>query len=98
MRKVIRSQATEFKYVRGIQPAPKLGEWVEVFWLSGGLDVAHFVSIGCAEAHSRLKPLLRPYRSAPREASSDSRLSLLANCSVRADKSPTSSPRSERAS
>ncbi len=26
----IRGQATEFKYERGVQPAPKLGEWVEV--------------------------------------------------------------------
>jgi transposase len=30
VRKVIRGQATEFKYERGVQPAPKLGEWVEV--------------------------------------------------------------------
>ena len=30
VRKVIRSQATAFKYERGIQPVPKLGEWVEV--------------------------------------------------------------------
>src|ERR1700720_3241955 len=30
VRKVVRSQKTEFKYERGIQPAPKLGEWVEV--------------------------------------------------------------------
>ena len=30
VRKVIRSQKTEFKYERGVQPAPKLGEWVEV--------------------------------------------------------------------
>jgi hypothetical protein len=29
VRKVIRGQATEFKYERGVQPAPKLGEWVE---------------------------------------------------------------------
>ena len=28
VRKVIRGQATEFK--RGVLPAPKLGEWVEV--------------------------------------------------------------------
>ena len=30
VRKVIRSQATEFKYERGVQPAPKLGEWVGI--------------------------------------------------------------------
>jgi plasmid maintenance system antidote protein VapI len=30
VRKVVRSDKTEFKYERGIQPAPKLGEWVEV--------------------------------------------------------------------
>ena len=30
VRKVIRGQATEFRYERGVQPAPKLGEWVEV--------------------------------------------------------------------
>src|SRR5712672_4519467 len=30
VRKVIRGQATEFKYERRVQPAPKLGEWVEV--------------------------------------------------------------------
>ena len=30
VRKVIRSQATAFKYERSLQPAPKLGEWVEV--------------------------------------------------------------------
>src|SRR5271156_418805 len=30
VRKVVRSQATEFKYARGVQPTPKLGDWVEV--------------------------------------------------------------------
>ena len=30
VRKVIRGQRTEFKYERGVQPAPKLGDWVEV--------------------------------------------------------------------
>src|SRR5471032_622017 len=30
VRKVIRVQETEFKYERDVQPAPKLGEWVEV--------------------------------------------------------------------
>jgi transposase len=30
VRKVIRGHATEFKYVRGVQPTPKLSEWVEV--------------------------------------------------------------------
>jgi hypothetical protein len=30
VRKVICGQATAFKYERGIQPVPKLGEWVEV--------------------------------------------------------------------
>ena len=30
VRKVTRGKATEFKYERGVQPAPKLGEWVEV--------------------------------------------------------------------
>ena len=29
-RRQSRGQATEFKYERGVQPAPKLGEWVEV--------------------------------------------------------------------
>ena len=29
VRKVIRGKATEFKYVRDVQPTPKLGEWVE---------------------------------------------------------------------
>lgn len=36
VRKVIRGQAAEYKYERGVQPAPKLGEWVEV--LSGILE------------------------------------------------------------
>ena len=30
VRKVIRGKATEFRYERGVQPAPKLGEWVGV--------------------------------------------------------------------
>src|SRR6201991_4216970 len=30
VRKVIRGGATEFKYERGVQPTPKLGEWVEI--------------------------------------------------------------------
>jgi hypothetical protein len=30
VRKVIRGRATEIKYERGVQPAPKLGGWVEV--------------------------------------------------------------------
>ena len=30
VRKVIRGAATEFRYERGVQPAPKLGEWVGV--------------------------------------------------------------------
>lgn len=30
MRRVVRGQKTEFKYERGVQPAPKLGEWVAV--------------------------------------------------------------------
>jgi hypothetical protein len=30
VRKVIRGHETEFKYERGVQPAPKLSEWVEV--------------------------------------------------------------------
>lgn len=30
VRKVIRGHKTEFKYARGVQPSPKLGEWVEV--------------------------------------------------------------------
>jgi hypothetical protein len=30
VRKVILGKATEFRYERGVQPAPKLGEWVEV--------------------------------------------------------------------
>ena len=30
VRKVIRGEATEFKYTRAVQPAPKLGEWVDV--------------------------------------------------------------------
>src|SRR6266496_5773431 len=30
VRRVIRSQKTELKYERGVQPAPKLGEWVAV--------------------------------------------------------------------
>jgi transposase len=30
VRKVIRGEMTEFKYRRGTQPAPKLGEWTEV--------------------------------------------------------------------
>ena len=30
VRKVVRGQETEFKYERGVQPAPKLGDWVEV--------------------------------------------------------------------
>jgi hypothetical protein len=36
VRKVIRGQATEFKYERGVQPAPKLDEWVEV--LTGSME------------------------------------------------------------
>ncbi len=30
VRKVVRGQATEFRYERGVQPTPKLGEWVAV--------------------------------------------------------------------
>jgi transposase len=30
VRRVIRSQKTEFRYERGVQPVPKLGEWVAV--------------------------------------------------------------------
>src|SRR5260370_27123816 len=30
VRKVVRGQATEFKYARGVQPTPKLGEWIAV--------------------------------------------------------------------
>src|ERR1700704_6292016 len=30
VRKVVRGQKTEFRYERGVQPAPKLGEWIEV--------------------------------------------------------------------
>src|SRR2546428_1826093 len=30
VRKVIRGHQTEFKYERGVQPSPKLGDWVEV--------------------------------------------------------------------
>jgi transposase len=30
VRRVVRGQKTEFKYERGVQPAPKLGEWVAV--------------------------------------------------------------------
>lgn len=30
VRKVIRGQVTELKYEHGVQPAPKLGEWVDV--------------------------------------------------------------------
>ena len=29
MRKVVRGPLTEFKYERGVQPSPKLGDWVE---------------------------------------------------------------------
>ena len=29
VRKVVRGEETEFKYERGVQPAPKLGAWVE---------------------------------------------------------------------
>jgi hypothetical protein len=36
VRKVIRGQETEFRYERGVQPAPKLGEWVVV--LTGILE------------------------------------------------------------
>jgi hypothetical protein len=30
VRKVVRGHQTEFKYERGVQPAPRLGDWVEV--------------------------------------------------------------------
>ena len=30
VRKVVRSQATEFKYERSVQTVPKLGDWVEI--------------------------------------------------------------------
>ena len=30
VRKVVRGKKTEFKYERGVQPSPKLGDWVEV--------------------------------------------------------------------
>ncbi len=30
VRKVVRGRETEFKYARGVQPTPKLGEWIEV--------------------------------------------------------------------
>ncbi len=36
MRKVVRGKETEFRYERSVQPAPKLGEWIEV--LTGMLE------------------------------------------------------------
>src|ERR1700709_2802558 len=30
VRKVVRGHNTEFKYERGVQPSPKLGDWIEV--------------------------------------------------------------------
>jgi hypothetical protein len=30
VRKVIRGRATEFRYERGVQSEPKLGEWIEI--------------------------------------------------------------------
>jgi hypothetical protein len=30
VRRVVRSHKTEFKYSRGVQPTPKLGDWVAV--------------------------------------------------------------------
>ena len=30
VRKVVRGQATAFRYERDVQPAPKLGKWLEV--------------------------------------------------------------------
>src|SRR5271165_1917994 len=30
VRKVVRGHQTEFKYERGVQPSPKLGDWVAV--------------------------------------------------------------------
>ena len=36
VRKVVRGQETEFKYERSVQPAPKLGDWIEV--LTGILE------------------------------------------------------------
>ena len=30
VRKAVRGHATEFKYARGVQPTPKLGEWIAV--------------------------------------------------------------------
>ena len=36
VRKVVRGQETEFRYERSVQPAPKLGEWIEV--LTGILE------------------------------------------------------------
>jgi len=49
VRKVIRGHKTEFKYERGVQPTPKLGDWVNVppdttaaiFWLKNR-DPAHW--------------------------------------------------------
>ena len=46
VRKVIRGQATEFKYERDVQPAPKLGEWVEV--LTEILDSISFNMVSSA--------------------------------------------------
>ncbi len=36
VRKVVRGKETEFRYERSVQPAPKLGEWIEV--LTGMLE------------------------------------------------------------
>ena len=48
VRKVIRSHKTEFKYARGVQPTPKLGDWVEV----------HQEGSQAAEAGAPLDPTL----------------------------------------
>ena len=64
VRNVIRGRATEFKYERGVQPAPKLGEWVAV--LSEILEQEAKLPLRATALHSRIGAYRRRWlRCAP---------------------------------
>ena len=52
VRKVVRSHKTAFKYERGVQPAPKLGAWVDVFGSGAGGRAGFSPTAGTAPAQA----------------------------------------------
>jgi hypothetical protein len=57
VRKVIRGHKTEFKYERGIQPAPKLSDWVEVLTEILEQAIGADFSMRQGESHDQRCPL-----------------------------------------